>query len=272
MRRGRGPALHSVLEINPDALVDRRRARRRAQGGQGCAGRSTAFPVLIKDNIDTARPHEDDRRLARARRRAAPRPTRLVVEAPARGRRGHPRQDQPLASGPTSARRTRPAAGAAAAARRGTPTRSTATRRGSSSGSGAAAAANLCAVAVGTETDGSIVSPSNNCGARRHQADASASSAAPGIIPISHTPGHRRADGAHRRRRGDPARRDGRAPTPADAATRRPRRGTPAARLHDGRSTPTGLAGRAHRRAAQEAASATAPAADALVEAALVEL
>src|SRR5207248_5127706 len=33
---------------------------------------------------------------------------------------------------------------------------------GSSSGSGAAAAANLCAVAVGTETDGSIVSPANN--------------------------------------------------------------------------------------------------------------
>ena len=32
---------------------------------------------------------------------------------------------------------------------------------GSSSGSGAATAANLCAVAVGTETDGSIVSPSS---------------------------------------------------------------------------------------------------------------
>src|SRR5436305_2041986 len=33
---------------------------------------------------------------------------------------------------------------------------------GSSSGSGVAAAASLCAVAIGTETDGSIVSPSNN--------------------------------------------------------------------------------------------------------------
>ena len=33
---------------------------------------------------------------------------------------------------------------------------------GSSSGSGAAAAANLCAVAVGTETDGSVVCPSGN--------------------------------------------------------------------------------------------------------------
>src|SRR5207248_10957037 len=35
---------------------------------------------------------------------------------------------------------------------------------GSSSGSGVAAAASLCAVAIGTETDGSIVSPSNNNG------------------------------------------------------------------------------------------------------------
>src|ERR1019366_7853550 len=33
---------------------------------------------------------------------------------------------------------------------------------GSSSGSGAAAAASLCAAAVGSETDGSIVSPSSN--------------------------------------------------------------------------------------------------------------
>src|SRR5205085_8984155 len=35
---------------------------------------------------------------------------------------------------------------------------------GSSSGSAVAVAANLCAVAVGTETDGSIVSPASACG------------------------------------------------------------------------------------------------------------
>src|SRR5581483_10342887 len=35
---------------------------------------------------------------------------------------------------------------------------------GSSSGSAAAVAANLCAAAVGTETDGSVVSPSSICG------------------------------------------------------------------------------------------------------------
>src|SRR5205085_4798937 len=35
---------------------------------------------------------------------------------------------------------------------------------GSSSGSAAAVSANLCAVAIGTETDGSIVCPSSACG------------------------------------------------------------------------------------------------------------
>src|SRR5207248_1336769 len=57
---------------------------------------------------------------------------------------------------------------------------------GSSSGSGAAAAANLCAAAVGTETDGSIVSPSNNnslVGIKPTLGLVSRS----GIVPIAHS-------------------------------------------------------------------------------------
>ena len=81
---------------------------------------------------------------------------------------------------------------------------------GSSSGTGAAIAANLAAIGVGTETDGSIVCPVRRQRAGRHQADRRVWSAGRGIIPISHTPGHRRADGAHGRGRGAPARRDGR--------------------------------------------------------------
>ena len=69
---------------------------------------------------------------------------------------------------------------------------------GSSSGSGAAIAANLAAAAIGTETDGSIVSPSTQQRARRDQADARPRQ------PHRHRadraqPGHRRADGAHGR-------------------------------------------------------------------------
>jgi amidase len=57
---------------------------------------------------------------------------------------------------------------------------------GSSSGSGAAAAANLCAVAVGTETDGSVVSPSSNnslVGVKPTLGLLSRS----GIVPIAHS-------------------------------------------------------------------------------------
>ena len=62
---------------------------------------------------------------------------------------------------------------------------------GSSSGSGAAIAANLCAASVGTETDGSIVSPSNNCSLVGIKPTLGLVSRS-GIIPIAHsqdTPG-----------------------------------------------------------------------------------
>lgn len=57
---------------------------------------------------------------------------------------------------------------------------------GSSSGSGVAAAANLCAVAVGTETDGSIVCPSNNNGLVGIKPTLGLVSRS-GIIPLAHS-------------------------------------------------------------------------------------
>src|SRR5207248_11767925 len=57
---------------------------------------------------------------------------------------------------------------------------------GSSSGSGAAIAANLCAVAIGTETDGSVVCPSSMCGIVGIKPTLGLVSRA-GIIPISHS-------------------------------------------------------------------------------------
>ncbi len=55
---------------------------------------------------------------------------------------------------------------------------------GSSSGSGAAVSANLCAIAIGTETNGSIVCPANNCGIVGIKPTVGLVSRA-GIIPIS---------------------------------------------------------------------------------------
>src|SRR4029077_15539518 len=55
---------------------------------------------------------------------------------------------------------------------------------GSSSGSAAAVSANLCAVAIGTETDGSIIAPSTLCGVVGFKPTVGLISRA-GIIPIS---------------------------------------------------------------------------------------
>ncbi len=57
---------------------------------------------------------------------------------------------------------------------------------GSSSGSGAAVAANLCAVAIGTETDGSVIAPSSFCGIVGIKPTVGLLSRS-GIIPISAT-------------------------------------------------------------------------------------
>jgi len=57
---------------------------------------------------------------------------------------------------------------------------------GSSSGSGAAVAANLCAVAIGTETDGSVIAPSSFCGIVGIKPTVGLLSRS-GIIPISKT-------------------------------------------------------------------------------------
>ena len=48
-----GPAINSVIELNPDALAlaDRLDAERRENGGRGLLH---GIPILIKDNIDTA--------------------------------------------------------------------------------------------------------------------------------------------------------------------------------------------------------------------------
>src|SRR5439155_15214089 len=57
---------------------------------------------------------------------------------------------------------------------------------GSSSGSGVAVSANLCVAALGTETDGSIMSPSSNNGVVGIKPTVGLTSRQ-GVIPISHT-------------------------------------------------------------------------------------
>jgi len=148
------PKLRSVVEVNPDALsiadeLDRGPKRGPLHG----------VPVLIKDNIDTA-----DRMKTTAGSLAlmdAPQPRDAAVVERLRAA-GAVILGKTNLSEWANFRSTHSMSGWSG---RGGQTRNPyALDRspcGSSSGSGAAAAANLCAVAVGTETDGSVVCPSS---------------------------------------------------------------------------------------------------------------
>jgi len=178
-----GPALRSVIELNPDALaaadaLDRERAEK------GPRGPLHGIPVLVKDNIDTAdrmattagslalvgaRPPADAFVVRRLRAAGAVLlgKTNLSEWANIRcnystsgwsGRGGQTKNPYALDRNPC----------------------------GSSSGSGVAVAANLCAVAVGTETDGSVVSPASACGVVGIKPTVGLVSRS-GIIPIAHS-------------------------------------------------------------------------------------
>jgi amidase len=155
----RGPELRSVIEINPEAgaIADALDAERRAGRLRGPLH---GIPILLKDNIATA-----DRMMTTAGSLAlagAPAPKDAFIV-------GRLRAAGAVILGKTNLsewanfRSTHSSSGWSG---RGGQTRNPyaldRNPSGSSSGSGAAIAANLGAAAVGSETDGSIVSPSNN--------------------------------------------------------------------------------------------------------------
>jgi amidase len=175
--------LRSVLEINPEALAiaDALDAERKSKGPRSPLH---GIPILLKDNVATAdrmqttagslallgvKPPKDSFVAARLRAAGAVLlgKTNLSEWANFRsthsssgwtGRGGQCRNPYALDRSPS----------------------------GSSSGSGAATAANFCAGAIGTETDGSITSPSNNNGLVGIKPTVGLVSRA-GVIPISHS-------------------------------------------------------------------------------------
>jgi len=178
-----GPRVNSVIELNPDALAIAG-ALDAERGKSGPRGTLHGIPVLIKDNIDTAdRMRTSAGSLALAES-IAPRDAFVVERLRAAGA---------VILGKTNLsewanfRSTRSTSGWSG---RGGQTRNPyALDRnpcGSSSGSGAAAAANLCVVAVGTETDGSIICPARSCGLVGIKPTVGLVSRS-GIIPISAT-------------------------------------------------------------------------------------
>ena len=178
-----GPAINSVIEVNPDAMsiaeaLDRERKEK------GPRGPMHGIPVLIKDNIDTA-----DRMLTTAGSLAlvGSRPSQDSAVAKKLREAGAVILGKTNLSEWANIRSSHSISGWSG---RGGQTKNPyALHRnpcGSSSGSGAAASANLCAVAVGTETDGSVVCPSSANGIVGIKPTLGLISRA-GIIPIAHS-------------------------------------------------------------------------------------
>ncbi len=178
-----GPAINAVIEINPDAVSIARNMDIEREMGK-IRGHLHGIPVLIKDNIDTADKMETTAgSLALAGNRAS-KDAFLVRQL---------REAGAVLLGKTNLsewanfRSTRSVSGWSS---RGGQTKNPyildRSPCGSSSGSAVAVAANLCAVAVGTETDGSIACPASMNGVVGIKPTVGLVSRS-GIIPISHT-------------------------------------------------------------------------------------
>ncbi|HEY4063833.1 MAG TPA: amidase [Puia sp.] len=179
----KGPALNSVIEVNPDALSIAESMDAERKAGK-VRGPMHGIPVLIKDNINSG--------------------DKMMTTAGALALAGHIaakdafivkqlREAGAVLLGKTNLsewanfRSTRSTSGWSS---RGGQTKNpyllTRNPSGSSAGSGSAVSANLCAVAIGTETNGSVVSPSSVNGVVGIKPTVGLLSRS-GIIPISKT-------------------------------------------------------------------------------------
>ena len=177
-----GPALNSIIELNPDALkeADARDAERKAGKVRGPLH---GIPVLLKDNIDATPMVNSGGSLALAAHKPA-RDAFLVARL---------REAGAVVLGKTNLsewanfRSTHSSSGWSG---RGGQTKNPYVLDrnpcGSSAGTGTAIAANLAVVGVGSETDGSILCPAAMTGLVGIKPTVGLVSR-DGIIPISHT-------------------------------------------------------------------------------------
>ena len=178
-----GPTLRAIIELNPDALAIAGQMDNERKTGK-TRGPLHGIPVLVKDNIDTG--------------------DKMMTTAGSLALEGHKavqdafiikklREAGAVLLGKTNLsewanfRSSRSTSGWSS---RGGQTKNPyvldRNPSGSSAGSGAAVAANLCTIAIGTETDGSIVSPSSVNGIVGFKPTVGLWSRS-GIIPISAT-------------------------------------------------------------------------------------
>jgi len=178
-----GPKLNAVIELNPDALAIAKSMDEERKAGK-IRGPLHGIPVLIKENINTADQMVTTAGSLALANHIASQDSFLVKKLRAAGA---------VILGKTNLsewanfRSTKSCSGWSS---RGGQTKMPYyidhNPCGSSSGSGVAVSANLCAVAVGTETDGSITCPASTNGTVGIKPTVGLVSRS-GIIPISFT-------------------------------------------------------------------------------------
>jgi amidase len=179
----RGPAINAILQTNPDALSIADRCDAERKSGK-LRGPLHGIPILIKDNIGTAdgmmttagslallgfTPNRDSGVARRLRESGAVILGKANLSEWANFRSSHSSSGWSGRGGQTR-----------------NPYALDRNPSGSSSGSAVAAAASLCAGALGTETNGSIVSPSSSNGLVGIKPTVGLVSRT-GIVPISHS-------------------------------------------------------------------------------------
>ncbi|HET6655489.1 MAG TPA: amidase family protein, partial [Gammaproteobacteria bacterium] len=178
-----GPAINSVIEVNPEAL-DIARARDRARAAGDAHGILFGIPVMVKDNIDTRGPMLTTAGSLALTGAPAPRDATVITKL---------REAGAILIGKTNLSEW--ANFRSSYATSGWSGRGGLTKNpyvlprnacGSSAGSGAAVTAGLVTVALGTETDGSIICPSSVNGIVGIKPTLGLVSRA-GIVPISHS-------------------------------------------------------------------------------------
>jgi amidase len=178
-----GPRINAVIELNPDALSIAEELDRERKAGK-LRGPLHGIPVLIKDNIATS---DKMSTTAGSLALAGVRASKDAFVAQKLRQAGAVIIGKTNLSEWANMRSTHSVSGWSG---RGGQTRNPyaldRNTSGSSSGSGAAIAAGLATLAIGTETDGSIVSPSSTCGIVGIKPTLGLVSRS-GIIPIAHS-------------------------------------------------------------------------------------
>lgn len=178
-----GPALHSVIETNPDALAIADQLDQERETG-GPRGPLHGIPILLKDNIDTAdRMHTTAGSLALLESR----PARDAFVAERLRVAGAILLGKANMSEWANFRSTHSSSGwSARGGQARNPYALDRTPCGSSSGSASAVSAGLAAASLGTETDGSILCPASANGVVGIKPTVGLTSRA-GVIPIAHS-------------------------------------------------------------------------------------